>query len=87
MSRIAIKIIWEDGEEEFLLNGVRPGGAIATFTSFDRAQGQAEFINEGIEGGKAHAVKAPRKDKSASPPTSGSSTTPADAGRGARDRW
>lgn len=44
MNRWSIKVIWLDGEEEYLMQGQR----IATFPSRSRADSQRDFMLEGI---------------------------------------
>lgn len=45
--RFAIKVIWSNGREEFLREGVI-GGPIASFASRDEAQNRRDFLFEGI---------------------------------------
>lgn len=48
-NRWAIKVIWQDGEEEFLREGMSPNGKIALFSSRKRAEQQRDFMLEGID--------------------------------------
>ena len=45
--RYRIKVIWKNGEEEFVQEGLRPG-RYAIFTSRASAQQQADFLKMGI---------------------------------------
>ena len=55
----AIKVVWKDGEEEYLKG---PRGRIATFFGRSRAEDQAEFMREGMESDvqSINVVRAPR---------------------------
>ena len=54
--RYAVKVIFEDGREEFLRGGV-DHGPVARFSSLTRAKRMAEFIQMGLdEGERAFAV-------------------------------
>lgn len=44
----AIKVIWLDGEEEFVREGCA-GGRVAVFASKRKATTQADFLREGME--------------------------------------
>ena len=55
--RWAIKVVWSDGEEEYLKEGIR----VAIFSSRSRAHEQADFMKIGMDDVQSIAVvKAPR---------------------------
>jgi len=45
----AIKVIWENGEEEYVRVGSTAGGRVASFFTRDAAQKQADFLGMGID--------------------------------------
>lgn len=45
----AIKVIWLDGEEEFLKQGETPDGEVAMFANRERATTQRDFMLLGME--------------------------------------
>lgn len=47
--RFAIKVIWLEGEEEYLKEGESPDGEVALFTSRKRAEAQRDFMLVGME--------------------------------------
>jgi len=68
--RYAVKVIYDDGEEDFVCTGF--SDRVAVFPSLERAREQADFLNIGLDDGKAFAVRAPRqasRRKSRSPET------------------
>lgn len=47
--QFAIKVIWSDGEEEFLKEGLS-ATKVAKFSSRKQAQSQADFMKIGMDG-------------------------------------
>jgi hypothetical protein len=45
VARFAIKVIWLDGEEEYL----KEGSNVARFANRERAEAQRDFMKEGME--------------------------------------
>lgn len=55
--RYAVKVIWKDGEEEYLKAGTR----VAIFSAKSRAEEQAEFMRMGMDDVQSiNVVQAPK---------------------------
>lgn len=61
----AIKVIWLDGSEEYVLRGICGSGPIALFPNRERAEEQRAFMLEGIadEVQSINVVMAPEGGK------------------------
>ncbi|HKV10727.1 MAG TPA: hypothetical protein VJ725_21480 [Thermoanaerobaculia bacterium] len=46
--RFGIKVVWRNGEEEFLCRGICANGPIARFPSREAADAQRAFLLEGM---------------------------------------
>lgn len=53
-SRWAIKVIWNDGREDMVMEGA--SDRVKVFTARARAQEVADFLGEGIPGDEAQSV-------------------------------
>jgi len=60
--RYAIKVVWRDGSEEYVCDGVC-GGRVSIFSSKSLAQAQADFLGEGMDDATLVVVKAPPSEK------------------------
>lgn len=54
MARFAIKVIWADGEEEYLKLG--QSTTPASYTSQQRAKEQIEFMRMGMDDGECQSI-------------------------------
>jgi hypothetical protein len=61
----AVKVVWDDGEEEYLHPGTNPTG-VAFFPTRKKAQDMADFMRQGMEGCQSiNVVKYPKGEKNA----------------------
>lgn len=54
--RFAIKVVWADGEEEYLVRGLCSNGPIALFPNREEAERQREFLAQGFDQGETQGV-------------------------------
>jgi hypothetical protein len=58
--RYAIKVIWKNGDEEYVMSGLGKSARIATFSAKSRARTEADFMAMGIDDAQSiNVVRAP----------------------------